>query len=341
MGSARNSTRALLSLAMTSLLLPATGLAQDRAGVVTTLQGTATVVRASAPDPTPLKFKDDVFARDRIATGEKSFVRVLLGGKATVTAREHTVLTVTEVPGTATIDVASGRIAVAVSKDRMKPGEVVQITTPNVIAAIRGTVVIAEVSGGRSVITVLRGLIDVTRIDPAGRTIGQPVNVSVHETISVSGASALPLPRPTTISPEKAKGLSVDFTVLPKNPPAASVAPVVADSLARAAQDLAAVLPKRQGGSDGANHGGGPSHQGGNGGGNGNAPAVNVPALGDGAAPVVAAPGNGGSAPGLALGNGDTPGRGGGHDSAPGRNGAGLRPGNPGRADNPGNGKGK
>jgi hypothetical protein len=241
----RHSTRSLRSLVMTAFLLPAAALAGERAGVVTTLEGTATVVRTATPEPAALKFKDDVFVRDRITTSERSFVRVLLGGKATVTAREQTVLTITEVPGTATIHVASGRISVSVSKDKMKPGDVVEITTPNAKAAIRGTIVVAEVASARSVITVLRGLIDVTRLDSAtGRSIGAPVSVSIRESITVSGASLLPLPQPTRISPARANSLGADFTVLPKNPPAASMAPAVAESVQRAVQDIAAVLPQ-------------------------------------------------------------------------------------------------
>ncbi|HTI53037.1 MAG TPA: hypothetical protein VMC04_02320, partial [Verrucomicrobiae bacterium] len=54
-------------------------------GVVTTLAGNATVARAALPEPRPLRFKDDVFLRDRISTAERSIVRVLLGGKALVT----------------------------------------------------------------------------------------------------------------------------------------------------------------------------------------------------------------------------------------------------------------
>ncbi len=241
----RHSTRSLRSLVMTAFLLPAAALAGERAGVVTTLEGTATVVRTATPEPAALKFKDDVFVRDRITTSERSFVRVLLGGKATVTAREQTVLTIIEVPGTATIHVASGRISVSVSKDKMKPGDVVEITTPNAKAAIRGTIVVAEVASARSVITVLRGLIDVTRLDSAtGRSIGAPVSVSIRESITVSGTSLLPLPQPTRISPARANSLGADFTVLPKNPPAASMAPAVAESVQRAVQDIAAVLPQ-------------------------------------------------------------------------------------------------
>jgi len=110
-------------------------------GVVAMLLGTATVTRAALPAPAPLRFKDDVLLRDRITTAEKSAVRVLLGGKATVTARERSVLVITEVPGTSTVFLTAGRTAVAVSKAGMKPGESLEIKTPNVVAAVRGTFV--------------------------------------------------------------------------------------------------------------------------------------------------------------------------------------------------------
>src|SRR5689334_7999209 len=129
------------------LSIPAIVSAQaTKAGVVTTLQGTATVARTTAPQPEPLKFKDDVYIKDQIVTGEQSIVRILLGGKAVVTIRERSALTIHESPMTSTIEISSGRVALAVAKDRMKPGESVQMKTPNAIAGVRGTVVIAEVT---------------------------------------------------------------------------------------------------------------------------------------------------------------------------------------------------
>src|SRR3984893_16697250 len=80
-------------------------------GVVTTLQGQASVARASATGARPLKFKDAVFDRDRIQTGEESIVKVLMGGKAIVTIRELSVLTITEELGKTTINLTSGKIA--------------------------------------------------------------------------------------------------------------------------------------------------------------------------------------------------------------------------------------
>jgi hypothetical protein len=141
-------------------------------GVVTTLAGTVTVARAALPAPQPLQFKDDVFVRDHIATAAKSLVRVLLGGKALVTVRELSSLTIKEETGRSTVDLTSGKIAMGVLRQRMRPGEVIEIRTPNAIAAIRGTVLVVELipapggTAGRPNYTtkvhVLHGLVEVS-----------------------------------------------------------------------------------------------------------------------------------------------------------------------------------
>jgi len=222
-------TTGLLSL-LSALATVMPAAAQERVGVATTVVGPVTVTRVAA-SPTPLKFKDDVFLNDRIATGEQAFARMLLGGKAIVTVRERSVVTITEVPGLSTIDVVSGRISVAVDKSRMRPGELVEIKTPNAVSGIRGTIVVAEVSAGISTITVLRGLVDVYRRDPAtGNAIGQATPVGVRETVIVNGG-VLPA-RPQTISVDHARKLANDFTA-PVQP--VSPAPtVVADEVSRA-----------------------------------------------------------------------------------------------------------
>src|SRR5438876_702738 len=104
------STRVVLASAIATLAIASLASAQERAGVVTTLKGKVTVVRASSSKLTPLKFRDAVFVRDRITTGKDSFARVLLGGKAVVTIREFSAVTITEVPGVATVDVGGGRV---------------------------------------------------------------------------------------------------------------------------------------------------------------------------------------------------------------------------------------
>src|SRR5215467_4899611 len=216
---------AMLLTGAAALLLASSALALEPVGVVTNIEGVATVARVALPEPRPLQFKDDLFLRDRITTGDRSLVRVLLGGKATVTARERSALTITEVPGVATINLGAGRIAVAVAKGLMKPGEVIEIKTPNSVTAIRGTVVIAEVQptvgGHQSTITILRGLVDVTRLDTTGAPSGPAVKVGALERVTVIDAQ--PVPAPQKITRETAASLAGDFGLVPKSAPAASI----------------------------------------------------------------------------------------------------------------------
>jgi FecR protein len=137
-----------LFTALVGMLAPLSAQAQTSGavGVVTTLQGQATVVHVASPTSTPLKFRDSIFERDRINTAENSIVKVLMGGRAVVTVRELSVLTITEDLGRTTINLESGKIAVSVAKQRMQPGEKLEVHTPNAVAAVRGTVFVVEVS---------------------------------------------------------------------------------------------------------------------------------------------------------------------------------------------------
>ena len=168
-------SRILATLLLISLY-PVTSQAQTAqpAGIVTTLSGRAAVARASLPPPMPLRFKDDVYRRDRISTAQKSLVRVLLGGKALVTVRELSVLTIDEGFGRANLDLSEGKVAVGVLQSRMRPGEVLEIRTPTAVAAVRGTFFAVEIPGGppNTLITVARGLVSVSpHTRPGGPTI--------------------------------------------------------------------------------------------------------------------------------------------------------------------------
>jgi hypothetical protein len=213
---------------------------QERAGVVTTLEGTVTVTRASLSQPAPLKFKDDIFVKDRIATGANAVARILLGGRAVVTVREHSVVTITELPGVSTVDVAAGRAAVAVARERMRPGDLVEVKTPNAVAGIRGTVIVAEVKDAdHSVITVLKGVIDVKRID-SGQVLGNATIVSALQRVAV--VSGAPVPPPQMIAPDSAKQLGQEFRVAPPRTTPPAVAAAVNDAeVDRASRYLAAI----------------------------------------------------------------------------------------------------
>lgn len=181
---------ALLTVAVFFSLWPAESLAQPpKAGVVTTIHGTATVARAAIPEGHPLRFRDDLFLRDRISTKENSIVRALLGGKALVTIRELSVVTITEEVGRATVDMETGKIALAVARRRLRPGETLEIRTPNAIAAVRGTVVIVETLRpiAQPLVTnfhVLKGVIEIFLRGIPGAT---PLTVGAGLSLSITG----------------------------------------------------------------------------------------------------------------------------------------------------------
>ncbi len=201
--------RKLAALLLLSTLWPTLALGQQTtAGVVTTLQGVATVARAALPQETPLKFKDDVFYRDRITTKENSLVRVLLGGKALVTVRELSVLTLTEEPGKATVDVQSGKIGLAVARLRMRPGESIEVRTPNAIAAVRGTMIIVEVilgAPGAPPTTLINVLTGSATISLPQVPTAASVTVQAGQSLPISGNTIGPV---GTVSPAAAAGLT-------------------------------------------------------------------------------------------------------------------------------------
>src|SRR5262245_35484677 len=193
MHTSKHAVRAALLVLVAALMsgVPADAESGGPAGIVTALQGTATVTRASLGTPRPLKFRDDVMLQDRIATGDQSVARILLGGKAVVTVRERSVVTITESPKVSTIDVADGKIALAVAKERMRPGQAIDVRTPNAVAGIRGTVVIAEVRRRGPDIstrfTLLTGVIEVMRVDAARQPVGAAAILNPLQTISIEG----------------------------------------------------------------------------------------------------------------------------------------------------------
>jgi hypothetical protein len=242
-------------------------------GVVTTLAGRATVARAALAEPQPLRFKDDVFVRDHIATAEKSIVRVLLGGKALVTVRELSALTITEGAGRSTVDLRSGKIALGVVRQRMRPGEVIEIRTPNAIAAIRGTVLVVELipepgggSGGAPRYTtkvhVLRGLVEVSDPNNPGAA---PAQVGTLESWSRTGSEPASL---GPLDPVAAERVFADLRSAPQiaEGPSEFMASVTAREQARAVAVAEFLAPDVTGAGGGGDSGGaGPSSTPGNG----------------------------------------------------------------------------
>jgi hypothetical protein len=263
----RGLVRGVVAVLLTLAIWPGAAAAQaggDGArgiGVVTTLAGTATVARASLPTPRPLSFKDDVFVRDHIATAEKSVVRVLLGGKALVTVRELSSLTITEETGRSTVDLTSGKIAMGVVRRRMRPGEVIEIRTPNAIAAIRGTVLVVELipaPGGTAErpnyttkVHVLHGLVEV--FDPNDPS-APPAQVGALQSWSRTGSEPF---SPTTFPMAGVGQMFADLHSAPQvaGPPGEFMAAFAAREQSRAlavAEFLAAEMAGASAGGDGA-----------------------------------------------------------------------------------------
>jgi len=183
-------------------------------GVVTTLVGEATVVRTAAAQPRNLRMRDSVLPLDRITTKERSLVHVLMGGKALLTVKELSVVTVTEDGGRATVDLQSGKVGLAVVHEKMKPGDVIEVKTPQAVAAVRGTVLVVEIVPGTGEanqpgrgedvtnVHLLHGKLDVSlRNNPGGAAVRLASLQTVSVTRDLLGTMRpLDLPTATTLT---------------------------------------------------------------------------------------------------------------------------------------------
>jgi hypothetical protein len=197
--------------------LPRYAQAQSGVGVVTTLVGEATVARVAAPQPQALKKLDNVFPMDRITTRERSVIHVLMGGKALLTVRELSVVTITEEGGRSTVDLQSGKVGLAVVREKMTPGDVIEVHTPHAVAAVRGTVLVVEIVPGSAGtdqiragesstnVHLLHGKLDVSLRSNPGAA---PIQLESLQTVSVT-RGALGTMRP--ISPAAAATITTDL----------------------------------------------------------------------------------------------------------------------------------
>ena len=232
------------TLAWTSFelaLVPPVVAQPSKAGIVTATEGQSTVTRPTVVTPQNLKVRDDVFVRDRIDTRENSTVRLLLGGKAVITVRELAAFTVSEEPGRATVDLKSGKLALGVAKQLLKPGESVEIRTPNAIAAVRGSAVFVDVGtdargGPRTVIATLHVSLPV---EVSHGTGGPPVGLASQQITIVNGSGAgSTITPPANLTPAQAATITQAF----KAPPSSGQAPanVVTQLLNQFVQEAAA-----------------------------------------------------------------------------------------------------
>lgn len=178
----------LVAMAAAWALLPSAIGAQPReSGAVTTLAGNATVSRAGVSRH--LRFRDSLFNGDTITTGEKSTLRVLLACKAIVTAHELTEWTIADTSGISGLGLTEGKLGLSIARQLMPQHDVLQVSTPNALATVRGSSVVVEVHGARSragiasVFSVLSGPVEVA----AG---GPTVLVGSLQRLRVNGKAA-------------------------------------------------------------------------------------------------------------------------------------------------------
>lgn len=228
---------ALLALAVAAPR-PAAAEEARGVGVVTALRGDATVARVSFVQPLALRTRDDVLLHDRITTREHSLVHVLLRDRALLTVRELSVLSITEGAARAMVDLRSGKVGLVVARNRMRPGEAVELHTPNVVVAVRGTVFVVEIAPSApgapptavtTRIYLLQGHLDVSlRNDPTAAPVQldslQAVEITDH-TIGIV----------RSLSPEgvavATRGLTLGDLFRP-GPPAAFLSALVAQQQA-------------------------------------------------------------------------------------------------------------
>ena len=168
--------------------------AEAPAGQVTNVVGAGSLARAAAPAAVPVRQQDSLFVGDRIDTREQSVVRILLGGKVTVTIRELSSLTVREEPSRASVELHGGKVAVQVNPALMRKGDAVHVITPNAVAAVRGSILIAELAGAddaqESTLSALEASLPIVVASRAELDRGQPLQASQAVVIRGRGATA-------------------------------------------------------------------------------------------------------------------------------------------------------
>jgi len=140
-------------------------------GTVMAVSGDVTVTRLAAA-PQRLKLRDTLYSRDVVEARKDGIVRVLLGGKTTLTVRELSRLELreeTRADGVRyTVELVAGEVRASVARMLMRPGEQVEVRTRNAVASVRGTDFVVE-TVERPVPTRAFGLV-------AGREVGEGIH---------------------------------------------------------------------------------------------------------------------------------------------------------------------
>lgn len=144
--------RALLAAScLLALALPAA--AEEWAGVVKTVRGEVAVERAGKT--VPVAVGDKVFPRDKLVTGKDSQVGVTLRDDTLISTGANSRIAIAEFAfdpttqsGNVLVSVLRGVTAMVSGLVAKSNPDAMRVTTPTIVAGIRGTEFIVEVEGG-------------------------------------------------------------------------------------------------------------------------------------------------------------------------------------------------
>jgi TonB family protein len=130
-----------------------------KVGVVTTVDGNATVNRVGGPDAVPIKVNAPVYLQDSIATGEAARIEIRLGDTAEVALGERSKVTMSEALVRRSLDLETGHLIARVNSGETK----IDVRTPNAVATLRGDsrVRVEAMPGNITHVDVLDGTISV------------------------------------------------------------------------------------------------------------------------------------------------------------------------------------
>ena len=144
------------------------------------------VALATATPADPMPYRTQMLLTDRVKTGDRSFARLLLGGRVMILAREGTSLSITEVPGAITVEVESGRIAVTVDRENLHPEDLIEVRTPHAAVSVPTDTLVVEVGVAASTFMVLGTRVEVFPLDPlTGAVVEPPTMLDSEEVVTV------------------------------------------------------------------------------------------------------------------------------------------------------------
>jgi hypothetical protein len=169
-----------------------------RAGVVTMIDGSVMVDRPQQSQLIILRTGDAVFLNDRITTGDGARIEMVLGSKVAIAMMERSRITIIEAPGRSTLDLQAGQLAFNLPGDRLRPGEAIDVRTPNAVASVSGGVrmsveTVPAARAGEAIIThvdVLDGRVSVA----TGAGTPRPmIHLGANDGLTITGEAAGPV----------------------------------------------------------------------------------------------------------------------------------------------------